>query len=151
MEDPRTPADRVPYARPPADHAARREEARRCLLSVVGPALRELRTAFRAHGRDVRADLPGAAEPTEATLVVAHAGRTEFACTIRVALGPERALVLKRRTVPDPAAPDGTRVEESPLLDGPEERSDARTVTRAEVVASVTADYQELRRARDRA
>ena len=124
----------------------RQEEFRRFLVSVVGPAFAELRTEFRAAGREVRinpATSPGAA--AEATILVSHQGRPEFFCAVRAAVTPERAVVVKRRSVPDPAG--GAREEEAPLLGVPGPANDARTITRAAVVASVRADYRELRRA----
>ncbi len=126
--------------------ARRREEFRRCLIAVVGPALEELRAALRPEGRDAAVRVrtaPGA--PAEATLAVSHRGAPEFACVLRAAVAPERATVLKRRPVP---APGGEREEEGPLLGGPGPASDARSVTRADVVRSVLADYRALRRAR---
>ena len=128
----------------------RQEEFRRCLVGVVAPALEELRAAFRAEGRQARVGVrtsPGA--PAEATIVVSHEGRPEFACTVRAAITPERAVVLKRRTVPTPPGePAEAREEEAPLLGVGGAASDARSVTRADVVASVRADYRALRRAR---
>ena len=124
----------------------RQEEFRRFLVGVAGPALEELRAAFRAQGRQARVVVrahPGA--PAEASLAVAHGGRPEFACTLRAAVTPERAVVLKRRPVPTPA---GEREEEALLLGVAGPASDCRAITRAQVVASLRADYEALRRAR---
>ena len=133
----------------PAEDARerRREEFRRFLVSVAGPAFAELRAWLRADGRDVRL-VPGTQPggPAEATIAVSHRGEPEFACALRAAVTPERAVVLKRRPVPSPA---GVREEEAPLLAAGGPASDARAVTRAEVVASVRADYEALRRARE--
>ena len=126
--------------------ARRREEFRRCLIEVVGPAFAELRGLLRREGRDVTVRVrtaPGA--PAEAALAVSHRGAPEFACVVRAAVAPERATVLKRRSVP---APGGEREEEGPLLGAPGPASDARSITRAEVVRSVLADYRALQRAR---
>ena len=143
MATPRRPA----AADPTEDALARRrEEFRRCLIAVVGPALEELRAVLRREGRDVAVRVrtaPGA--PTEAALAVSHRGAPEFACVLRAAVAPERATVLKRRPVP---APGGEREDEAPLLGAPGPASDARSVTRADVVRSVLADYRALRRAR---
>ena len=132
---------------PTEDALARRhEEVRRCLIAVVGPALEEVRAALRREGRDAVVRVrtaPGA--PTEATLAVAHRGAPEFACVVRATVAPERATVLKRRPMP---APGGEREEEGPLLGAPGPASDARSITRAEVVRSVLADYRALQRAR---
>ena len=133
---------------PTEDALARRhEEFRRCLIAVVGPAFAELRAALGREGRDVVVRVrtaPGA--PTEATLVVSHRGAPEFTCLVRAAVAPERATVLKRRPVP---APGGEREEEAPLLGASGPASDARSITRAEVVRSVLADYRALRRSRN--
>ena len=124
----------------------RQEEFRRCLVGVVAPALEELRAAFRAEGRQARVGLrTSRGAPAEATIVVTHEGRPEFACTVRAAITPERAVVLKRRPVPTPA---GEREEEAPLLGVAGPASDCRAITRAQVVASLRADYAALRRAR---
>ena len=133
---------------PTEDALARRhEEFRRCLIAVVGPAFAELRAALGREGRDVVVRVrtaPGG--PTEATLAVSHRGAPEFACLVRAAVAPERATVLKRRPVP---APGGEREEEAPLLGASGPASDARSITRAEVVRSVLADYRALRRSRN--
>ena len=139
---------RRPGATDPIEDALvrRREEFRRFLVGVVAPAFAELRAAFRAEGRTVRVDVgtrPGA--PAEATIAVAFEGRPEFTCTVRAAIAPERAVVLKRRPVPTPAGP---REEEAPLLGVAGPASDCRAITRAQVVASLRADYAALRRAR---
>lgn len=141
---PRVPTD------PSSDALTRREEEfRRFLVSVVGPAFDELRAAFKADGRDVRIGRPAATgRPGEATISVGDDGPAAFVYTVRAVVEPERAVVIKRRTVPDPAAGFGaTRFEETPLVAGSAPASDARTVTRADVVASVRADYRTLRRA----
>ena len=133
---------------PTEDALARRhEEFRRCLIAVVGPAFAELRAALGSEGRDVVVRVrtaPGG--PTEAALAVSHRGAPEFACLVRAAVAPERATVLKRRPVP---APGGEREEEAPLLGASGPASDARSITRAEVVRSVLADYRALRRSRN--
>ena len=139
---------RRPGATDPAEDALarRQEEFRRCLIGVVGPALEELRAALRREGRDAAVRVrtaPGA--PTEAVLAVSYRGVPEFACVVRAAVAPERATVPKRRPVP---APGGEREEEGPLLGAPGPASDARSITRADVVRSVLADYRALRRAR---
>ena len=132
-----------------ADALARRqEEFRRFLVSVVGPAFVEIRSVFRADGCEVRIH-PAAptGPPSEARLEVFRAGRLEFSYAVGAELEPERAVVLKRRTVPDPGGGlDATRIEETPLVAGTVHASDARTITRADVVASVRSDYRSLRR-----
>ena len=124
----------------------RQEEFRRFLVGVAGPALEGRRAAFRAEGRQARVGVrarPGV--PAEASIVVSHGGRAECACALRAAVAPERAVVLKRRSVPTPA---GEREEEAPLLGVAGPASDCRAITRAQVVASLRADYAALRRAR---
>jgi len=126
--------------------ARRHEEFRRCPIGVVGPAFAELRAALRREGRDVAVRVRTAlGAPIEATLAVSHRGAPEFTCVVRAAVTPERATVLRSRPVP---APGRERAEEAPLLDAPGAASDARSITRADVVRSVLADYQALRRAR---
>lgn len=135
---------------PTADALARREEEfRRFLVSVVGPALLEMRAVFKAEGCDVRIGPTSlAGRPAEASIDVSRDGRPGFSYAVRAEIVPERAVVLKRRTVPDPGAGSGaTRTEEEPLVAGTAHASDARAITRAEVVASVRADYRSLQRA----
>lgn len=138
-----------PLVDPVGDAVARREEEfRRFLVSVVGPAFDELRAAFKADGRDVRIGRSAAiGRSGEATIEVGGKGQAAFVYTLTAAIGPERAAVVKRRTVADHAAPAATRVEATPLIAGSAPASDARTVTRADVVSSVRADERTLRRA----
>lgn len=134
---------------PVADAIARREEEfRRFLVSVVGPAFDELRAAFKADGHEVRVGRPPVTGRLgEATIAVRREGQADFEYTVAAAIVPERAVVVKRRTVPDPGGGAGaTRFEATPLVAGTAHASDARTVTRADVVASVRADYRALRR-----
>lgn len=142
---PATPSEARSLKAEGADRFARREEARRCLLGVVEPAFRELRAAFQRGGGHARVGRAGGADPTEATILVADPGQPEVACVVRVAIAPERGIVTKRWTIPDPVPPALPWTEERSLLDGPEEWSDARSVTRADVVHSVAADYSELK------
>lgn len=132
---------------PVRDALARREEEfRRFLVSVVSPAFDELRTFFRTAGKEARAQVttrPG--RPAEATITVSDRGQVEFFCTIRAAITPEQATVLKRRPVPGGASGAEAVVEETAL--GPSEaRSNATLITRAEVVSAVRTDYWVLRR-----
>lgn len=135
---------------PSSDAISRREEEfRRFLVSVVGPAFDELRAAFKADGHEVRIGRPTVTGRLgEATITVRRDGQADFEYTVAAAIVPDRAVVMKRRTVPDPGGGAcATRVEATPLVAGTAHASDARTVTRADVVASVRADYRVLRRA----
>lgn len=146
----RRPDSRRPAALDPtADALARREEEfRRFLVSVVGPAFLEVRAFFKADGCDVRiGPASETGRPTEASIDVSRPDQPAFAYAVRAEIVPQRAVVLKRRTVPDAAAgPAATRTEEEPLVAGTAEASDARAITRADVVASVRADYRALQR-----
>jgi hypothetical protein len=138
---------RRPQATDPTQDALvrREEEFRRFLVSVVTPAFDELRASFRAAGKEARAEVttrPG--RPAEATITVSSQGQVEFFCTIRAAISPEQATVLKRRPVPDPTG--GAPAIEESLLAHSEPQSNATLITRAEVVASVRTDYWILRR-----
>lgn len=121
--------------------ARREEEFRRFLVSVVTPAFDELRTSFRAAGKEARAQVttrPG--RPAEATITVSSQGQVEFFCTIRAAVSPEQATVLKRRPVPGSGSGAEATVEET-LLGPSEARSNATLITRSEVVVAVRTDY----------
>lgn len=138
-----------------SDHDAserRAEEFRRFLVGVALPALEALRSAWRKDGRNAQiVAATSLGRDTEATIIVSHDGRPEFSCTLRACITPERAVVLKRRLVPDPTqrAP-AVREEEVPLLGIGGPASDARTLTGRDVMTSIGADYQELRRAQER-
>ena len=123
----------------------REEEFRRFLVSVVTPAFDELRTFFRTAGKEARAQVttrPG--RPAEATITVSDRGQVEFFCTIRAAISPEQATVLKRRPVPCDS--DVEAVVDETVLGPSEARSNATLITRAEVVSAVRTDYWVLRR-----
>ncbi len=132
--------------------ARRAEEFRRFLVSVVGPAFLELRETFRADGREVEIiPYTDQAAPAEATIAISYQGNPEFAYSVGARLNPERAVVMKRRLVAIPGVSPLVRVEEAPLLQSAERASDARSISRADVVASVRTDYWLLRRSmRDR-
>jgi hypothetical protein len=140
------PGQRPRATDPVQDALVRREEEfRRFLVSVVSPAFDELRSSFRADGKETRAEVttrPG--RPAEATITVGTQGQIEFFYTIRAAISPQQATVLKRRPVPDRAS-NSVAVEET-LLGHSEDRSNATLLTRAEVVASVRTDYWVLHR-----
>ena len=124
----------------------REEEFRRFLVSVVTPAFDELRTFFRTAGKEARAQVttrPG--RPAEATITVSDRGQVEFFCTIRAAISPQQATVLKRRPIPGVGSDEEAVVEET-LLGPSEDRSNATLITRAEVVSAVRTDYWVLRR-----
>lgn len=125
----------------------RAEEFRRFLVSVVGPAFLELRETFRDGGRDVEIiPYTDQAAPAEATIAVSYQGNPEFAFSVGARIDPERAVVMKRRLVAVPGMSPQIRVEEAPLLQSAERASDARSISRADVVASVRTDYWLLRR-----
>lgn len=123
----------------------REEEFRRFLVSVVTPAFDELRAAFRADGKEARADVttrPG--RPAEATITVAQLGEVEFFCTIRADISPTQATVFKRR--PSPGSEPGGVIVTEALLNANAQQSNATVITRAEVVTSIRSDYWRLTR-----
>jgi hypothetical protein len=121
----------------------REEEFRRFLVSVVTPAFDELRAAFRADGKEARAEVttrPG--RPAEATITVSQLGEVEFFCTIRADISPTQATVYKRR--PTPGSEPGTVMVTEALLNASPHQSNATVITRAEVVTSIRTDYWRL-------
>lgn len=121
----------------------REEEFRRFLVSVVTPAFDELRAAFRADGKEARAEVttrPG--RPAEATITVSQLGEVEFFCTIRADISPTQATVYKRR--PTPGSEPGTVTVTEALLNASPHQSNATVITRAEVVTSIRTDYWRL-------
>ncbi len=134
---------------PTQDKIARREEEfRRFLISVVAPAFLELRSRFRAEGREVRlAQAASRATPAEASIAIYHDGDPEFAYALRATISPDRVIVVKRRPVLYRDAPTARpELEERPLLDPYLDDRDVTRITRADIVADVRADYAALRR-----
>ena len=134
---------------PIQDKLARREEEfRRFLISVVTPAFQELRSRFRAEGREVRV-AQGAirATPAEASIAIYHDGDPEFAYALTATISPDRVIVVKRRPVRGRDAPTAApHLEELPLFDPSLGDRDVTRITRADIVADVRADYAALRR-----